>query len=279
MKREYLWTRSGARLQCVKVHPGENLNWLFLPGGPGLGSESLQPLVDILELPGTMWLLDLPGDGSNITADNKKALSQWSQALLEATEALANVVLVAHSRGGMFALATPDLGKTLSGLVLMTSTPNRAWQKDLETKLIKFPLPEADKAEEHYRKHPSNPLLRECILTAAPRMFFTEEGLRKGIEFLEKLPFNYEAWQWVEEHFDPTYQARWVPHIPTLILSGEKDIALPIKYFKEKKEFARSNILMREIHNAGHFPWIENPEEVRAVFNEYISQIQSFKQS
>ncbi len=270
MAKEYLWTKSGARLECIRVGEEEGLNWLFLPGGPGLGSEALLPLMNILKLPGSMWRLDLPGDGSNTTADNKQAFSHWQQALIEATTVLKNVILVAHSRGGMFALATPELEKTLTGLVLMTSSPDMSWQKGLESKLVDFPLPEADKADEKYQQHPSNSSLRECVIAAAPRMFFTKEGLQKGIEFLEKLPFNYEVYQWTEEHFDPTYQAKWVPSIPTLILSGEKDIAIPLKYFQERKEFRRDNILMREIKNAGHFPWIENPGEVVAAFNEYI---------
>jgi pimeloyl-ACP methyl ester carboxylesterase len=274
MNKEYLWTKSGARLHCARALGGKNFNWLFLPGGPGLGSESLFPLLDILQLPGNMWCLDLPGDGSNTMSNNKKAFSKWSDALMETTRALPNIILVAHSRGGMFALATPDLDKNLVGLVLMTSAPDMSWQKDLEDKLVDFPLPEADKADKKYRKNPTNALLRECIITAAPRMFFTKEGLRRGIEFLKKLPFNYEVFQWTEEHFDPLYQAKWIPEIPTLILSGEKDIAIPIKYFEEKEEYKRNNILMKSIKNAGHFPWIENPQAVIAAFNEYMSRLE-----
>ena len=40
-------------------------NWLFVPGGPGVGSESLAGLVAAVRPPGTCWLVDLPGDGSN----------------------------------------------------------------------------------------------------------------------------------------------------------------------------------------------------------------------
>lgn len=265
--KEYLWTKSGARLQLMRSSGGKLLNWLFLPGGPGLGSESLFPLLDILELPGNTWRLDLPGDGSN----TGKSISQWSEALMEATGDLSNVILVGHSTGGMFALATPGLEKNLKGLVLMTSAPDMAWQKDLESKVADFPLPAADEADKKYQAHPSNELLRDCVIAAAPRLFSTEDGLKKGIEFIGKLPFNYEAFEWAKEHFDPIYQAQWVPRIPTLILSGEKDILVPMKYFKEKKEYQRPNILMKEIEGAGHFPWIENPQAVIAAFNSFIS--------
>ncbi|MBA3488707.1 MAG: hypothetical protein H0T78_04040, partial [Longispora sp.] len=63
-EREPLWTRSGVRLTLAFSKPGR-WNWLFVPGGPGTGSESLSSLVRMVSLPGSGWLVDLPGDGSN----------------------------------------------------------------------------------------------------------------------------------------------------------------------------------------------------------------------
>ncbi|HEY4831856.1 MAG TPA: alpha/beta hydrolase, partial [Waddliaceae bacterium] len=90
----------------------------------------------------------------------------------------------------------------------------------------------------------------------------------KGTCTLKKLPYNCKAIQWAEAHFDPTYKARWIPKIPTLILSGENDLATPLELF-QKKEFLRKNIVMKEIKKAGHFPWIENPKDVVAAFNSF----------
>src|ERR1700733_4332531 len=97
MIKKYLWTKSKARLNLVKTQRGENYNWLFLPGGPGLGSESLNGLAEILHLPGSVWHVDFPGDGSNTTTDDAEYFSHWSEALIEVTSALENVILVAHS--------------------------------------------------------------------------------------------------------------------------------------------------------------------------------------
>src|ERR1700722_13695852 len=119
MNKNYLWTKLKARLQLIRTTPGANFNWLFLAGGPGLGSDSLNPLTQLLRLPGSMWNLDLPGDGSNLTTDDSQHFSHWSEALVEAVGALDHVILVAHSTGGMYALATPALEKMLTGLVLM----------------------------------------------------------------------------------------------------------------------------------------------------------------
>lgn len=143
MKQEYLWTHSKARLQLIRSTAGANLNWLFLPGGPGLGSESLAGLTQIVKLPGSIWHLDLPGDGSNTTSNDWESFSHWSKALLEAATALSNVILVAHSTGGMYALATPELSKVLRGLVLMDSAPDASWQEQfyqVETLAQTFPF-------------------------------------------------------------------------------------------------------------------------------------------
>jgi pimeloyl-ACP methyl ester carboxylesterase len=126
MQKKYLWTKLKARLQLIRTTPGANLNWLFLAGGPGLGSDSFTQL---LNLPGAMWNLDLPGDGSNVTTNDSEYFSHWSEALVEAVGTLDNVILVAHSTGGMYALATPALEKIVTGLVLMDSAPDSSWQQ------------------------------------------------------------------------------------------------------------------------------------------------------
>jgi pimeloyl-ACP methyl ester carboxylesterase len=272
MIKNNLHTPSGARLQLVKSIEKKNLQWLFLPGGPGLGSESLNPLINVLQLPGTMWCLDLPGDGSNTTQNNYESFSHWSEALVEAVRHFEHVILVAHSTGGMYALSIPELEGLLDGLILLDSAPNASWQDSFMNLLKDFPIPEIPLLQERYIKNPNNEILREITIASAPYLF-TEQGMEKGIKMLQFLPYNYETHLWSDQHFDNTYQARWIPKtIPTLILSGEHDLITPLKLFKELKEFHRDNIKIKSIKNAGHFPWIENPADVAAEFKEFSSQ-------
>ncbi len=91
---------------------------------------------------------------------------------------------------------------------------------------------------------------------------------------LQSFPYNYEACQWSEEHFDATYSAKWVPdHLPTLILAGDEDMISPVKLFAEERAFQRSNILYQGISRAGHFPWIENPDEVAMAFTRFFRKL------
>lgn len=269
MHNNYLWSKSGARLQFIKSQGGDPLNWLFLPGGPGLGSESLYQLTKSLNLPGTLWHLDLPGDGSNLTSDNTESFKNWPKALIEVVEAFDNVILVGHSTGGMFALDLPLLEEKLRGLVLMDSAPNTSWQTALEEMMKITPIPELEKLDKIYRQNPNNKTLRELTITSAP-YFFTSYGLKEGISLLQSLPYNYETCNWSEKHFDTHYKALWIPKkLPTLIFSGTHDYITPVTLFSNLKEFIRDNILIRKIKNAGHFPWIENPQEVITIFTEY----------
>jgi pimeloyl-ACP methyl ester carboxylesterase len=94
-----------------------------------------------------------------------------------------------------------------------------------------------------------------------------------GIKMLKSLPYSYEACQWSKEHFDQTYQAKWVPQtIPTLILSGERDLITPLRLFIEAKQFHRDHIAIQAIKNGGHFLWIENPEDVVEAFKAYCAR-------
>lgn len=273
MNRQPLWTKSKSRLQLVCSSPGANFNWLFLAGGPGLGSESLDPLINLLRLPGSVWKLDLPGDGSNVTDDDAYYFSNWSAALCEAVSALSNVILVAHSTGGMYALATPELKHILTGLVLMDSAPDASWQQFFMKTVTNHPIPEANTLHKVYAENPDNEILKQITLLSTPYCF-TKAGLDKDLSFIESLPYNFKTCNWSAEHFDQIYKAKWIPdNLPVLIFSGEEDCITPISLFIESPDFQRPDIAIRIISQAGHFPWIENPEGVINVFEEYCEQL------
>lgn len=274
MKQNLIWTKSKARLKQLHTNNNKNYNWLFLPGGPGLGSESLSSLTEMLHLPGTMWHVDFPGDGSNTSEDESVNFSNWHESLIEATNELNNIILVAHSSGGMFALAAPELEENLIGLVLMDSAPNAGWQKFFMEYVKEHPLSEAEELQKIYQENPSNDVLKKLTLACAP-YFSTSKNLEKIITMLNSLPFNYKSHRWAKKNFDPTYEAKWVPQkIPTMILAGDQDHITPLNLFSESREFQRKNILIREIKNASHFPWIDNPEQVKQLFAEYYQWVE-----
>src|SRR5580693_3560729 len=92
------YTATGVRMRLHTQRP-QTLNWLLLPGGPGIGSESLNELADAMDVPGSIWLVDLPGDGSNTARQQDDPYAGWPQVLLEAAEAVPDPVFVGHSTG------------------------------------------------------------------------------------------------------------------------------------------------------------------------------------
>ncbi|MGI5450055.1 alpha/beta fold hydrolase [Streptomyces sp. CA-243310] len=261
------WTPSGVRLRRASHRPGR-WNWLFVPGGPGLGSESLLGLVRAAEVPGTAWLLDLPGDGSNrgLPAVPRDPYARWPDVLVEAAEALSDVVVVGHSTGGMFLLSVPALAPHLAGLALVDSAPHAGWRDSFAAYADTHPCPEAAAAATAHARHPTDASLRALTLAAAP-WNFTPDSLAEGRSLLAGLPYNHAATAWADQHFDDAYEARWAPRgLPTLIVSGAEDRVVDQHLWREEPAFNGPETHHRVIEGAGHFPWIENPDAIRSAF-------------
>jgi pimeloyl-ACP methyl ester carboxylesterase len=279
------FTPSGVRARRRVPRAGNegHLNWLLLPGGPGIGAESLNELADILDVPGTVWMVDLPGDGSNIAPatssdgfDPNEPFAKWPQVLVEAAQALPNCVHVGHSTGGMYLLSVPELEKHIVGLALISTAPDTGWRLPFFEMTKNHPLPAVDEATRHFEAEPTNDNLR-AIAVASAEWNFPPQSVAAGREFLGRMPYNQAAVAWSDSHFDDVYQARWWPDsIPTLILSGAEDrIVLQTLWDSWLPASQSQNVLHRTVPNAGHFPWFEEPSKVRSAFQELAANVLS----
>lgn len=270
------WTPSGVRLRLHRRRVGE-LNWLFLPGGPGIGSESLEELVDAVAVSGCSWLVDLPGDGSNTNAPGAPAdpYSLWPQVLLEAAHAVERPVYVGHSTGGEYLLSTPALAEVLAGLVLISTAPDASWIPVHAEMTARNPLPGIDQAAARYESEPSSENLRNLVVQSAP-WNFPADSLATGTNLLGRLPYNVRAAQWSEQYFDGDYVSAWWPStMPTLIVSGSADRIVTQSVWQPKR-YHTENVIWHVIPEAGHFPWIDHPGAVRVAFAELARRCSSF---
>ncbi len=272
-QRQERWTRSGVRLRLAASGAGP-WNWLFVPGGPGLGSQSLRGLVEVVRVPGAVWLVDLPGDGSNRgLPDGGDPYACWPDVLVEAAQALDEVVMVGHSTGGMFMLSVPGLEAHLAGMALVSSAPHAGWRTAFARYAQDHPLPAVETAAARYARHPDDQSLRALTLAAAP-WNFSDPAVVRGRALLAGLDYNHDAVAWADAHFDGTYQARWTPQaVPALIVSGAQDHVVAQRLWQDEPAFNRPNVLHRRIEGAAHFPWIENPEAVRAAFTDLTDRL------
>lgn len=269
--KEFLWTLDGARLQYQSLCKNGSINWLFLPGGPGLGSEALAGLTQLSKdkIPGVIWHLDLPNDGSNIIKD--KPILNWRSAIIQAVKALEKVILVAHSTSGMFIQTMPELENLLYGCVFISSAPNASWQNYFEEYRKKNMDANIVSAEKEYIDNPNNESLRRLLIVEAKHCFVTEESLKKGKELISKIPVNHYANEQASKCFDSEkYHATWIPKINTLITTGSNDYITPLHLYANNSVYKQENLLIREISGAGHYPWYENPIEVVAAFQDFV---------
>lgn len=263
------YTESGVRL-TERSHRAGALNWLFLPGGPGIGSESLAGLVDLLDVPGTSWLVDLPGDGSNTDGPGiaDDPFRRWPKVLVEAAAAVPNPVFVGHSTGGMYLLATPELEGLLVGLVLMSTAPDASWLPVFEGMTQGHPLTEVDDASAAYAEDPSDAHLAAVAVASAP-WNFGAGTVEAGAAFLASMPYNGAAVAWSDDNFDRDYVHQWWPTgLPTLIVSGADD-RIVTQTLWDEPEFAGRNVSQAWIAGGAHFPWFENPHAVRKAFSDF----------
>lgn len=262
------FTPSGVRLRLAGQRPGP-WDWLLFPGGPGLGSESLQGLAASAALPGKTWLVDLPGEGSNLRqTHDEEVFSDWPAVLLEAFDDMAQPIAIGHSTGGMFLLSVPELESRLKGLVLIGCAEDARWQDDFATMAQQHPLPAADAAQRRFAEQPDDANLR-ALLVATADWSFTPEGLNEGRRLFAGLPCNLAAMNWSASHFDPEYRARWWPaSLPVLLLAGEHDRIVGAQRF-EADRYRGRNIHRERIAGAGHYPWVEQAEQVRQALQRF----------
>ncbi|MFT3923340.1 MAG: alpha/beta fold hydrolase [Myxococcales bacterium] len=264
-------TASQVRMRLWAENDAADLDWLFLPGGPGIGSESLIELVDAVQVPGRAWLVDLPGDGSNLV-EVDDPYAAWPQVLLEAARAVPHPVYVGHSTGGMYLLSVPELEQHIQGLVLVSSAPDAAWMAAMGEMVQAHELPAFNEANARYDADPTPERLREVCVASAPWNFGADH-LEIGAALLGRMPYNPRAVAWSAKNFDSTYAHTWWPKkIPTLIVSGTDDRIVTQALWNDPA-FEGAHVLHRRIAGGAHFAWIENPVAVRDAFAELAERI------
>lgn len=268
---QYSYDQNGVRYQLVNNNSLDNKNWLFIPGGPGCDSSSLFDLTQILDLPGKSWLIDFPGNGSNTEGIPKDyAYDQWFDFFMPMIKRFENPIVVGFSFGGMITLLTPELENYLKGVVLLSSAPN-LWLEEAAVCAKKYNLPDFSPQLEQFNLNPSEETCKQLLNVFASYYFYKKETFEKGRQLLLSTPFAFPpaSW-WMNRVGSIGYTATWIPKtIPTLIIGNEFDYMTPFEIFKNDHRFLRSNIEFVEIKGAGHFNWVDNPEEVKAAFQNY----------
>jgi pimeloyl-ACP methyl ester carboxylesterase len=266
---KYSYDENGVRYKCISDQDGANINWLFIPGGPGADSQYLSSLVDVLDLPGKVWLIDLPGNGDNPAPINYN-YRQWFELMPTIVSRFENCIIVGHSLGGMLPLLAPELEDQLLGLVIINSSPC-LWMKESERLFKKRGIPELPERNAFFKNKTQENYNR--VLKAYIPYYFNKNAVERGEELFKNLPFPVHTMLTVFTLMQEIqYTAKWIPQrVPTLIIGGDRDYINPYSLYENDKRFDRDNIQKILIKDCGHWCWIEKPDAVRKIFSEFIA--------
>lgn len=271
-KANYFYDSNQVRYELYQTNGGQAYNWVFLPGGPGADSSYLRSLVDVLKLPGNVWLVDLPGNGNNVSS-GPVDFDQWIALFPKVVRKFENLILVGHSFGGMFPLLFPELEECLKGFVILNSAPT-LWHEEALAYSKQFNLPDFSEAMQVFVTTPSQETFAAALDACMP-YYFPAATLAKGRKLLVQVPFQYLAavW-WQKKAVELNALAKWVPmQVPTLIVGGKYDCMCPFSLFEKDPRFKRDNIKLFLIEDAGHIGWIDNPHALNRAFATFISKL------
>ncbi len=276
-KPYYLWDQDGIRLQLVQSSAGAAYNWLCFPGGPGGDSSYLQSLGSNLKVPGNVWLIDLPGNGSNQNKEQNHnyRFDGWFDLIVPLVEKFANPIFVGHAFGATLALQLPPLERLLKGLVIISSSPTPHYIEQTLKNFNDSEIKCLNAAITQFHKNPCDETYHKALLEFVP-FYFSKSHIKAGEDFLGQNQANYTAPIWWHHHIkDWQDSVRWIPKIPTLIIAGSEDRMTPLSLFSDDKRFQQKNIICSEIIGASHFPWIEDLKSVQRNFDDLLALIEA----
>lgn len=248
------------------------INWLFTPGGPGADSSYLKSLADCLDVPGNIWLVDLPGNGSHVV-EASYPLEAWFKIFPTMVTHFENPILVGHSFGAQFPLLFPELEHSLKGFVILNSCPS-LWSDEAVEYGKQFHLPDLSQDMAAFVNSP-NPETFQSALNACMPYYFPFFSLEKGRALLADVPFRYEpAVWWQKKAVEMNFSAKWVPQsVPTMIVGGLFDCITPFTIFQKDPRFKRDNIEMHLLEECGHMPWVEKPAKINELFKSFTYRV------
>lgn len=174
----------------------------------------------------------------------------------------------------MITLLTPELENFLKGVVILSSAP-RLWLEEAASCARKYDLPNFNPQLQEFVANPSEETCKMLLDACVSYYFYKKETMEKGRALLLSTPFAFQpGFWWMDKVIVSGYTAAWIPkNVPALIIGSEFDFMTPFEIFQKDPRFLRPNIQLVEIKEAGHFNWMDNPEDVKTAFQNYSESL------
>jgi proline iminopeptidase len=275
------FVRDGVQLYYRTTGSGTPV--IFLSGGPGFDVDYMIPVADFVPDGYQRVFFEQRGTGRSHVAD-MIAEKMTVQQVVEDLEALRihleqdRVLLVGHSWGGMLAMAYATAHpERVDRLVLIGSGgPTLEFATWFQDNIRARLRPEDVEAERYWdgatkRGVDPDKAALEGIRAIVPGYFFDRA---KGLAFASQLldgtlhvQVNTLLFEDMGKGYDLRAGLRALDQ-PVLIIQGHQD---PIgdKTAEDIRALVKASVL-RYINQAGHFPWIEQPEEFRRILADFF---------
>ena len=284
--RGALTTSDGRALSYESVGSGPIL--VCHPGGPGASGRYFGDLGGLAQR-FTVVRLDPRGTGGSDPPANGSYLLEDYAADLSALRAHLGVErlnLLGHSHGGFVAMVYAATSVEQTGRLILLGTLARFGdeQRADKARLLAEKAADpvfADAVEARRARDAGEFSDRAELMALLARdfgLYFTRLGYAER-EFIESAfadPFNLDALTAFNETVVPTFDLR--PLLgritaPTLVLAGAGDYMAGVG---SAEEIARgiAGSRLEIVQGAGHFPWVEEPERVRAAIAAFVEGVE-----
>ena len=273
----------GVTLYYDVIGKGEPV--VLLSGGPGFSPEYLRPVADALAKKYSLVLFHQRGTG-------KSALAKYDGSVLELKKLVADLdslrrelkqeklTLVGHSFGGilsmMYAREHPDRiralalidsgGPTLQSVPKFNANLEARFSDEEKLKIKEWSDPERKKAD-HKRA------VLEITKAKTPAYFADRTKAQLLIDSMNEQWFNDAVFWGVVMQMAALDLRAGLEKVkaPVIVIHGKQD---PLESADEvQATFPGSRLVL--IENAGHFPWLEQPEKVYSALDGFLAGLET----
>lgn len=245
-----------------KVNCESKVRLCLIPGGPGLGSASLESL-RILSRSFDVMAFDPPGTGSSSSKPDQTFESNL-ELLEDRLIGEDDVLLVGHSFGGLYAAAIAQRDRVpVSGIVLLGTPLTVEAMAYAGAQYEKHASAESKSLGQSFQNSPSDAGLRRWLASYGS-LYFAPENVESGRSMLLAVGVSHAAFlnirvsKLLQENDFPAVLRTWIG--PKLMLAGEHDRLLPPSVLQKDAERADAGFSL--VKGAGHFMGFDQPEAV-----------------
>lgn len=249
------------------------MNWMFFPGGPGLGPEYLEGFLIEANLKGSIFVLKYPSPCKTETV--VKYLSKLNQDILEFIKSLPNLIIVGHSYGGMLLQCLNLKCDNIKKQILLNSSPtlecfslaakSAKTFSDSEKRAIEI-------AENDFANDKNTANLRRLYKSWAP-YYVPHAFLEDYFNMLDLTTFDVQLYEWGNSNFYEYFRTKTFLMDNIIAINSKFDIICPSSLFHKQP------VQMNEINSSSHFPWISDKEALLEILKSIQNQATSNESS